>query len=1465
MKPLVSLKVVVAFTFLFSLFLFKAQAQTNLGGVYTDTGYFFHPSSPRAINQLKTVIQVDSRTYQIAFGDWAATNYSFQFQVDSNNNLVNWIPLYSTPSYPYSGFMTLDNPGNTSYSVTPLPGQTPYLSSTYNNTYNPTTKTFYLHYGYNNSGNGISGQTGYTRQVYELLQVPPARPTPTITSFSPTSAKAGALDTITGTNLTFLTKVTFGDSTESSFSVINDSTVIAVVGTGGTGKVAVETLGGKDSLAGFTFLSVAPTITSFSPTTASSGGYVYIYGTGFSGTTKVSFGGVPATSYYVISDGTMYAYVGNGASGNVSVTTLGGTANLAGFTYVAPPVIKSFSPTSAATGTTVTIHGSGLINVTSLYLGSTYYTNFSVLNDSTITVVVGTGSSGSITVYTNTSYASLAGFTYLAPAPVITSFTPTSGGTNSYVAIYGSGFTTATAVKFGGVSASSFYINSDTYMYAYVGTGASGSVSVTTTGGTATLAGFTYLQSPIVTSFSPTSAATGTTVTISGKYFNNATNVRFGSTYASSYTVLNDSTITATVGIGSSGNVTVYAAAGSGLLSGFTYIAPKPVITSFSPTSAGRGGYVYVYGTGFTGATSVSFGGVLATSFYVYSDTYLYAYVGNGASGAVSVTTSGGTATLSGFTYLQAPIIRSFSPTSASKGTTVTISGNYFTNATNVYFGGTYASNYTVLNDSTITATVATGSSGSITVYTAGGSGSLAGFTYVAPKPVVTSFSPTSSGMGGSLYVYGTGFTGATSVTFGGVPATSFYVYSDTYLYAYVGNGASGAVSVTTSGGTGSLSGFTFLQSPVVKSFSPIAATKGTKVTIKGSYFTNATSVYFGGTYASNYTVLNDSTITATVTTGSTGSVTVYSSGGSGSLAGFTYLAPVPVVTSFSPTSAGRSGTVYVYGTGFTGATSVSFGGVPSTSFYVYNDTYLYAYVGSGASGAVSVTTSGGTGSLGGFTFIPPATVTSFAPTTASKGTTITIIGKGFLYANSVSFGGTNASNFTIIDDSTLTAIVGAGTSGNVSVTTSGGTGSLAGFTYVAPVPVVTSFSPTSAGKGSYVYVYGTGFTGATSVIFGGVPATSFYVYSDTYLYAYVGSGASGAVSVTTSGGTGSLAGFTYLPPPSITSFSPMSATLGDTVTIVGSGFTGTSSVYFGGSNAASYKVINDNTIKAVVGAGKSGNITVYNSVGSSTLSGFTYIAPVPTITSISPSSATKGDYVNVYGTGLTGATSVTFGGVPATSFYVNSDNYLYAYVGNGATGVVSVTTPGGTATFKGFTYATAPNVTSFFPMTATRGDTVIISGTSLSGTSNIYFGGTSAASYTVVDDKTIKAVVGNGSTGSVQVYNPAGSSTLAGFTYTTPPPLITSFSPTSSVRGSYVYVYGVGFTGATSVTFGGVPATSFYVYNDTYLYAYLGNGASGSVSVTTANGTGSLVGFVYAVIPTITSFSPTVKGILIC
>jgi hypothetical protein len=81
---------------------------------------------------------------------------------------------------------------------------------------------------------------------------PPVAAAPTIASFSPTSAPPGTTVTITGTNLTGATSVTFGGTAAASYSVVSGTSITAVVGTGSTGSVSVITAGGSATLAGFT-------------------------------------------------------------------------------------------------------------------------------------------------------------------------------------------------------------------------------------------------------------------------------------------------------------------------------------------------------------------------------------------------------------------------------------------------------------------------------------------------------------------------------------------------------------------------------------------------------------------------------------------------------------------------------------------------------------------------------------------------------------------------------------------------------------------------------------------------------------------------------------------------------------------------------------------------------------------------------------------------------------------------------------------------------------------------------------------------------------------------------------------------------------------------------------------------------------------------------------------------------------
>ncbi|RYZ40573.1 MAG: hypothetical protein EOP49_29425, partial [Sphingobacteriales bacterium] len=80
-------------------------------------------------------------------------------------------------------------------------------------------------------------------------------------------------------------------------------------------------------------------------------------------------------------------------------------------------------------------------------------------------------------------------------------------------------------------------------------------------------------------------------------------------------------------------------------------VQPAPFIFSFTPTSATQGANVTITGTGFTGTTGVSFGGVPGTNVQVLSSTSVRARPAGGASGVVTVTTPFGTASRAGFTY----------------------------------------------------------------------------------------------------------------------------------------------------------------------------------------------------------------------------------------------------------------------------------------------------------------------------------------------------------------------------------------------------------------------------------------------------------------------------------------------------------------------------------------------------------------------------------------------------------------------------------------------------------------------------------------------------------------------------------------------------------------------------------------------------------------------------------------------
>ena len=261
--------------------------------------------------------------------------------------------------------------------------------------------------------------------------------------------------------------------------------------------------------------------------------------------------------------------------------------------------------------------------------------------------------------------------------------------------------------------------------------------------------------------------------------------------------------------------------------------------------------------------------------------------------------------------------------------------------------------------------------------------------------------------------------------------------------------------------------------------------------------------------------------------------------------------------------------------------------------------------------------------------------------------------------------------------------------------------------------PTITGIAPTSgpAVGGTPVVITGTGFTGAVGVNFGTTAATTFTVNSDTQITATSPAHPGGTVDVTVTvqgtSATSSADQFTYVaPPPVVTGIGPTSGpTAGGTpVTITGTGLLFATAVHFGTVVAASITSNTNTQIVAVspAEAQSTVDVTVTTAGGTSATSladMFSYVAPTPVVTSISPMSGNPsgGTSVTITGTGLSFATAVHFGTPTAMGITSNTDTQIVAVspAGTlGSTADVTVTTAGGTSATSPadrFTYALPP------------------------------------------------------------------------------------------------------------------------------------------------------------------------------
>lgn len=396
-------------------------------------------------------------------------------------------------------------------------------------------------------------------------------------------------------------------------------------------------------------------------------------------------------------------------------------------------------------------------------------------------------------------------------------------------------------------------------------------------------------------------------------------------------------------------------------------------------------------------------------------------------------------------------------------------------------------------------------------------------FTVIGPGPYVTNFFPFIGSSNSTVTIGGAHFTGVTNVSFNGKSGTGLAVTLDYRLTVNAPGGVtSGPITVRGTNGTFTTSS-NFFAPPIITGFSPAAGRSGTNVIVTGTNFLGTTSVLFGSTPATDFTVLSNNAVRVGVPAGAlTGALLLMAPGGSYPTT--SNFVVQPTIFGFTPGFGPVGTSVTITGANFNvGTPSVKFGGVPAATPTGVSFSQLTAVVPGGAtSGPVTLTTTDGASTSANLFYLP-ASISSFTPTNSASGTTVRITGVNFTNASTVSFNGTAAS-FVVTNNTTIGAIVPAGFStGPISVTTPAGTTNSAGLFY-AP-PGITSFSPTHGLPGTNVVITGSNFLGATVVRFNGINASFTSPTNNTTLVAVVPNGAqTGPITVGAPAGTNTSA-----------------------------------------------------------------------------------------------------------------------------------------------------------------------------------------------------------------------------------------------------------------------------------------------------------------------------------------------------
>lgn len=732
---------------------------------------------------------------------------------------------------------------------------------------------------------------------------------------------------------------------------------------------------------------------------------------------------------------------------------------------------------------------------------------------------------------------------------------------------------------------------------------------------------------------------------------------------------------------------------------------------------------------------------------------------------------------------------------------------------------------------------------------------------------------------------------------------------------------------------------------PAISSLSPVsvdAAGAAFTLTINGSGFIRSSAVSWNGeamtTAFVSSTQLTVAVPAISIATTGAASIVVTNPAPGGGISNTATLPigsvnPTPVVISISPSSiaAGSASiTLSVTGSGFIDSSEVNWNGTALTTGYV-STTSLTATIPTAdlaTAGAANVTVTnpapgGGTSGAAIFTVSgsnPVPSISSLAPVNALAGSaafTLTVNGTNFVPGSLVNWNGAALAT-TYVSGAQITAQVPAAdiassSTANIAVTNpapGGGSSGTWTFPINNPVPAISSLSPANATAGSATFtvtVNGSNFVSVSVVNWNGTALATTHV-SGTQLTAQVPASdviSTGTANITVTNSTpggGTSAVWAYPinnPVPVIASVSPTGASVGGaafTLTVNGSSFVATAVVKWNGTVLTTTYISGTQLTAQVpasdIASAGTANITVTNPTpggGTSGTNTFSIGNGLPTITSLSPPSATVGGAaftLTVNGTNFVSGSVTNWNGAALTTTY-SSTTKITAQVpaGNlGSAGAVNITVTnpspgGGTSGAAALTVNNAiPTVASVAPSSASVGGaafTLTVNGTNFVSGSMVNWNGialsTSYASATQISAQVPASDIASSGSASITVTNPTpggGTSSAVAFAVNNPVPTLASLSPTGATVGGGAFtltVNGTNFVSSSVVKWNGISlVTTFATASQlTAQVAASDIASAGTASITVTNptpggGTSSAITFaINNTAPIISSLSP--------